>query len=157
MLREQEGKKIYHSTSRSHRYYENHPEMQDKAVMLYHKVMCINRSRLARACNSHTKPMSRRFHRLLDFKYPSVLWKKGSSSPVRQLRQLVSCDWSWHSHGSLIPGKFDLKINRSMKTPWWECSGVACSYSSTPDINPSGCLRQMGERCVVEPEVFCWV
>ena len=49
-----------------------------------------------------------------------------------QWRQLVSCDWSWHSHGSLIPGKFDLKINRSMKTPWEECSRVACSYSSAP-------------------------
>ena len=34
-----------------------------------------------------------------------------------QWRQLVSCDWSWHSHWSLIPGKFDLKINRSMKNP----------------------------------------
>ena len=57
------------------------------------------------------------------------MWKKGSSGSVTQWRQLVSCDWSWHSHGSLIPGKFDLKINRSMKTPWQEYSGVACSYS----------------------------
>ena len=34
------------------------------------------------------------------------------------------------SHGSLIPGKFDLKINRWMKTPWQEYSAVICSYSS---------------------------
>jgi len=58
------------------------------------------------------------------------LWKKGSSGPVTQWLQLVSYDWSWHSHGSLIPGKFGLKINRSMKTPWQECSGVACSNST---------------------------
>ena len=41
---------------------------------------------------------------------------------------LVSCGWSWQSQGSLIPGKFDLKINRSMKTPWQEYSAVAYSY-----------------------------
>ena len=69
------------------------------------------------------------------FRIPFLLWKKGSSGPVAQWRQLVSCDWSWHSHGSLIPGKFDLKINQSMKTPWQEYSGVACS-SSAP-----GCIR----------------
>ena len=40
-------------------------------------------------------------------------------------RQFRSCDavtsidfLSWHSLGSLIPGKFDLKINRSMKIQW---------------------------------------
>ena len=38
--------------------------------------------------------------------------------------------WSWHSHGSLLPRKLELKINRSMKTPWQECRGVACSCSS---------------------------
>lgn len=32
-----------------------------------------------------------------------------------QWRQLLSCDWSWHSHWGLIPRKFDLKINRSTK------------------------------------------
>ena len=53
-------------------------------------------------------------------------------------RQFRSSDWSWHSHGSLIPGKFDLKINRSMKTPWQEHSGVACFYSSAPGIELSG-------------------
>ena len=63
------------------------------------------------------------------FSIPFLLWTKGSSGPVTQWRQLVSCDWSWYSHGSLIPGKFHLKINRSMKTPWQEYSGVACSYS----------------------------
>ena len=61
------------------------------------------------------------------FSTPFLLWKKGS--PVTQWRQLVSCDWSWHSHGSLIQGKFDLKINRSMKIPWQKYSGVACSCS----------------------------
>ena len=42
-------------------------------------------------------------------------WKKGSSSPVTHWRKLVSSDWSWHSHGSVIPEKFDRKIYRSMK------------------------------------------
>ena len=41
-------------------------------------------------------------------------------------------DWPWRSHGSLILGKFNLKINRSMKTPRQECSAVACPYSSPP-------------------------
>ena len=27
-----------------------------------------------------------------------------------QWRQLVSCDWLWHSHGSFIQSRFDLKI-----------------------------------------------
>ena len=52
---------------------------------------------------------------------------------MTQWRQLVSCDWSWHSHGSLIPRKFDLKIKRSMKKPWQEYDAVACPYSSAPD------------------------
>jgi len=65
------------------------------------------------------------------------VWKKGSSGPVTQWRQLVSCHWSWHSHGSLVRGKFDLKINRSTRPPWQEYSGVACSYSSAPDSNKS--------------------
>ena len=64
------------------------------------------------------------------FTVPFLLWQKGSSGPVTQWRQLVSCDWSWHSHGSLILGKFDLKINWSTKTSWQECCVVARSYSS---------------------------
>ena len=56
------------------------------------------------------------------FSTPFLLWKEGSSGPVTQWRQLVSCDWLWHSHGSLIQSRFDLKINRSMKTPWQEYS-----------------------------------
>ena len=63
------------------------------------------------------------------FNTPFLLWKKGSSGPVTQWRQLVSCDWLWHSHGSLIQSRFDLKINRSMKTPWQKNSWVACSCS----------------------------
>ena len=43
------------------------------------------------------------------FSTPFLLWKKGHSSPVTQWRQLVSCDWLWHSHGSLIQSRFDLK------------------------------------------------
>ena len=47
----------------------------------------------------------------------------------------ISFQWSvmalpW----SLIPGKFDLKINQSMKTPWQKYSEVACSYSSAPEM-----------------------
>ena len=45
------------------------------------------------------------------FSVPFLLWKKGGSSPVTQWRQLAPCDWSWHSHGSLTLGKFDLKIS----------------------------------------------
>ena len=63
------------------------------------------------------------------FSTPFLLWKKASSGPVTQWRQLVSCDWLWHSHGSLIQSRFDLKINRSMKTPWQKYSEVACSSS----------------------------
>jgi len=55
-------------------------------------------------------------------------------SPGNEVGQLVSCDWSWRSHGSLISGKFDLKINRSVKT---EYSDVACSYSSAPALTLS--------------------
>ena len=63
------------------------------------------------------------------FSTPFLLWKRGSSGPVTQWRQLVSCDGLWHSHGSLIQSRFDLKINRSMKTPWQKYSWVACSCS----------------------------
>ena len=63
------------------------------------------------------------------FSTPLLLWLKGSSGPVTQWRHSVSCDWLWHSHGSLIESRFDLKINRYMKTPWQEYSWVACSYS----------------------------
>ena len=59
------------------------------------------------------------------FSIPFLAWKKGRSGPVTQWRQLVYCDWPWYSHGSLIQGKFDLKINRSMKNAltWiqWGC------------------------------------
>ena len=63
------------------------------------------------------------------FSTPFLLWKKGSSGPVTQWRQLSSCDWLWHSHRSLIQSRFELKINRSMKMPWQKYSGVACSCS----------------------------
>ena len=36
---------------------------------------------------------------------------------------------------SIIPGKLDLKINRSMKTPWQEYTKVAYFYSLAPDGN----------------------
>ena len=65
----------------------------------------------------------------LFFSVPFLLWKKGSSGPVTQWRRLVSCNWAWHSHGSLIPGKFDRRVSRSMKTPWQECRVVVYSYS----------------------------
>lgn len=34
----------------------------------------------------------------------------------RNYVKLVSFDWSWYSHGNLIPAKFDHKIKWSMKT-----------------------------------------
>ena len=64
---------------------------------------------------------------------------------MTQWRQLVSCDWSWYSHGSLTPGKYDLKINRSMKTPWQECSAVACSYSLARGMRRLEVERGKGE------------
>ena len=89
------------------------------------------RSRWAGACNSHTKPIYDTAFLQIDLFLVHLffLWKRGSSGPVTQWRQLVSCDWLWHSHGSLIQSRLDLKINQSMKTPWQECSGVAFSYS----------------------------
>ena len=96
------------------------------------QVLRQSRNRWVGACNSHTKPMSQLFTDWSIFSITFLLWKKDSSGPVTQWRQLLSCYWSWRSHGSLIPGKFDLKINRSMKTSWQECSEVACSYSSAP-------------------------
>ena len=36
---------------------------------------------------------------------------------LRRDIKVASCDWSWHSDWSLIPGKFDPNISRSMKTP----------------------------------------
>ena len=84
------------------------------------------------ACNSRTKPMSRHFYRRSYFCYTFSFVKERqfrSSDVVKSFSVL----WlSWHSHGSLIPRRFYLKINRSMKTPWLEYSGVACSYSKAP-------------------------
>ena len=59
-----------------------------------------------------------------------------------------SCDWSWHSGGSLIPGKFDLKINWSMKTPWQGYIVVACSYSSAPGHTyPQNIGHKLTKQC----------
>ena len=91
------------------------------------------RSRWVGAWNSHSKPMSRHFYRLIYFLvYLFFCERKAVPVQWRSEVKSVSCDWSWLSHGSLIPGKFDLKINRSMKTLWQEYSGVVCSYSSAP-------------------------
>ena len=59
--------------------------------------------------------------------------RKAVPVQLTQWRQLVSFNWSWHSHGSLTPGNLDLKINRSVKTPWQEYKGFACSHSSAPE------------------------
>ena len=63
------------------------------------------------------------------FSIPFLLWKKGCSGTVTQDVKSV---WSWRSQGSLIHGKFDLKIYQSMKTSWQECVEVARSYASAP-------------------------
>ena len=91
------------------------------------------RTRWVGTCNSHPKPMTWHFYRRIYLKETFSFVKE------RQFRSgdavtSVSCDWSRHSHRSLIPEKFDLKISRSMKTPWQEYSGVACSYTSTPSL-----------------------
>ena len=81
-------------------------------------------SLLNRFIKTYTKPMSWRLYRLIYFNYTSC-----SFGPVTLWRQLFCCDWSWYSHRSFIPGKIDLKIYRSMKSPWQECCGAACSYT----------------------------
>ena len=79
---------------------------------------------------------------------------------MTQWRQLVSCDWSWHSHGSVTPGKFYLKINRSMKTPWQKYSGVPCSYSSalvkthSISVLPNGELHEAKQTLLKADEQF---
>ena len=93
-----------------------------------------NRSRWVGACKAYTEHVTA-FFRLIYFSIPFLLWKKGTSGSVTQWRQLFSCDFSWHSHGSLIQRKFDLKINRSLKTLWQEYRGVAWSYSSASAAN----------------------
>ena len=47
---------------------------------------------------------------------------------------LISCNWSSGSCGSLIRGKFNLKINRSVKTPLHEHSRVVGSGSWVPAV-----------------------
>ena len=64
------------------------------------------------------RSIKRRDRNMMELNVPFLLGKNGSSSQVTQLRQFVCCDWSWHSIGSLIPGKFELKINRSVKICW---------------------------------------
>ena len=46
--------------------------------------------------------------------------------------RLISCNWASGSRGSLIRGKFNLKINRSVKTPLHEHSRVVGSGSWVP-------------------------
>ena len=76
------------------------------------------------------------------FCMPILLWKRDSSGPVTQWRQLVSCDWSWHSHRGLIPGKFDQKINRSENAAYQEM--VYCSGSnSTSHMKTKGFCFQL--------------
>ena len=48
----------------------------------------------------------------------------------------ISCNWSSGSCGSLISGKFNLKINRSVKTPWHKHSRVVGSGSWVPGFTP---------------------
>ena len=47
-----------------------------------------------------------------------LLWKKSGYGPVKQGRQLATCDWACHSHGNLIPGKFDLRTNSETGIKW---------------------------------------
>ena len=70
-----------------------------------------------------------------------LLWKKGISSPVTQWRQLSSCDWLCHSHGSIIQSRFDLKINRSMKMLWQELIVELHAPTHRPLLVPSNIPR----------------
>ena len=92
------------------------------------------RSAWVGACNSHTKPMSRHFYKMTYiFSILFLSWNKAVPVQRRNDVKLVSCDRSWRSHGSLIPGKFDLTINQFIKTPWQECSVVPYFYLSATD------------------------
>ena len=90
--------------------------------------MTSTRSRWEGSCNSIPSLSHGVFTDWYIFSIPFLLWKKGSSGLGTQWQQLVSCDWSWDSHGSLIPGKFDLKINRSIKNPWQEYKLLAPTH-----------------------------
>ena len=63
-------------------------------------------------------------------------WERGlkKAVPVRWRNgdKLVSCHWALGSHRSLIRGKFNLKINRSVKTTWRKYRAVVRSYSWVP-------------------------
>ena len=87
------------------------------------------RSRWVGTCNSHTKS----WHFLqtdLFLVYRFFCERKAIQLQWHSHVKLVSCDCLWQSHGSLITGKFDQKINRSMKTLWKECG----AHASAPDI-----------------------
>ena len=87
-----------------------------------------------------SKLMSQHFCRLIYFYYILSFVKERhfqSSDAVTSISYL----WLVVAHRSLIPKKFNLKINRSMKTPWQEYSGVAYSYSSSPVC--TYCLHQV--------------
>ena len=67
------------------------------------------------------------------FSIPFLSWNRAVTVQRRSDVKLVSCDRSWRSHGSLIPGKFDLTINQFIKTPWQECSIVPYFCLSATD------------------------
>ena len=72
------------------------------------------------------------------FSIPLLLWKKGSAGPLTQWRQLVSCNLSWYSHG-----RFDLKIERSVKTPLQESSEVLYAPTHRLLVSFKECTRSV--------------
>ena len=62
------------------------------------RALYLDRCQWVGVCNSHTTPVSRHFYRLINFCCPFSFEKK---------KKFRSSD----SHGILIPGQFDLKIN----------------------------------------------
>ena len=95
--------------------------------------MTTYRSRWVGACNSHTKPMSGHVYRLIYF-YLSFCERKEVPVQWRSDVTLVSCDWSWHSQGSLIDSHYML---------------TKSSTTTSSNLRPY--------RCIFGEEVTLWL
>ena len=90
--------------------------------------MCCGRSRRVEACNSCTKPISRRFLQTdIYFNDTFSVVKKGNSGLMTLRRQLISCDWSWHSQLSWPRFRKIRSKNKSFRKN--AATGIQCQWS----------------------------
>ena len=101
------------------------------------------------------------YYQLSTFRLFTLLrgpWRKAVPAQWLDGVKSVSSYWTWHFHGSLIHGKFDLKTIQSLKTPWQECGVVARANWWAPiwtqESPTSMQINRPGERI---PEKDCWV